>query len=66
VSQSETVTYFITGAVKGPFSVSVVAMPENMYSYITCPAQGEINVRFITGLNTVRNYTQSNLDSNIL
>ena len=66
MSQSATVMYFITGTVKGSFSVSVVVMPENMYSYITCPAQGEINVRFITGLNTVRNYTQSNLDSNIL
>jgi hypothetical protein len=42
--------YFITGTVKGPCSVSVVDMPENMYSHITCPEEGEINVRFITGL----------------
>jgi hypothetical protein len=50
VSQSATVMYFIQETVKGPFSVTVVDMLENMCPFITCPAQGKINVRFITGL----------------
>lgn len=50
MSQSAVVTYFIRRTAKGPFSVTVADMPENMYSFITCPAQGKINVRFITGL----------------